>query len=168
MSALAPLSTASFVAPLVRPFRAEDYVALHSARIQAGGKRLTADVHGQARAYEQAGMSYTAVECGAWNIVASAGLVPIWPGRVLAWALIHPDALSQRRFRRWLRAAVAGRLLELVADHGVRRIEAETMADDTPAINWLMGFGFQAVEKAEECGPDGETMFKFKLLARDL
>lgn len=82
------------------------------------------------------------------KVVAAGGLIPIWSGRVLAWALIGAGA----NMHAVTRAAVdfLRRFRELT------RIEATIDLTFPEAIRWIELLGFQREGIMRKCGPNGE------------
>jgi len=89
------------------------------------------------------------------NVVAAGGFLPIWSGRVLAWALIGKGA-SMIAVTRAARE-ILSRFSELP------RIEATIDLTFPEAIRWIELLGFQREGTMRKCGPNGED---FAMYAR--
>ena len=89
------------------------------------------------------------------RVIAAGGLLPIWSGRVLAWALISEGANM---------VAVSRAAREFLAGFPeLQRIEATVDLTFPEAIRWIELLGFQREGIMRKCGPNGED---FAMYAR--
>jgi hypothetical protein len=92
------------------------------------------------------------------NLVGCAGLLPSWPGRATAWALLTP-ALSARHF---LRAHHKVRdVLEAALRAGNRRIETTVDAAFDAGHRWVRALGFEPEGLMRAYSPDGRDHFLY-------
>lgn len=82
------------------------------------------------------------------DVVAAGGLIPIWSGRVLAWAIISKGA------NMWAVTRAAGEFLRRFQE--LPRIEATIDLTFPEAIRWIELLGFQREGTMRKCGPNGE------------
>lgn len=96
------------------------------------------------------------------RLLGSAGFVPQWPGRAVAWALF--GAIPPASWPRVV-AKIRG---ELAALHcgGYRRIEAQVARGFAPGCRLAHLLGFEVEALAEGWGPDGGDYFLYRRLAR--
>lgn len=156
---------ASAMLPVLRPFRAADYVALHALCSRTHGQPLVDDPMAVGAAYAASGPAFTALSGGC--VMAIAGLVLIWPGRASAWAVLNPAARGDLRAALWITIQIRKSLRVLARAHGLRRIEAQARRDDPRAIRWLMALGFTAEGELDRYGPDGADYLAFSRLTED-
>ena len=83
--------------------------------------------------------SWTALDDG--RILAVAGVLPQWPGRSIAWALLG-RSIGPRQFPALHRKVLA--VLEAAASAGARRIETAVCADFENGHRWAEKLGFRA------------------------
>lgn len=84
-------------------------------------------------------------------ILACAGILPVWEGRAIAWALLS-WRLDPHRFRRihgWVRRGLEE------ADRRWRRIETTVDAEFDNAARWAAALGFRCEGRMRMFGPDG-------------
>ena len=110
-----------------------------------------------------AGPCWTAVHDGA--VLACAGLVIHWPGRVGTWCLIGRDFPA----RAWprLHKLVVRRLAEVQQQLGIRRIEAETLTGWAPGARWLTLLGFLPEGAMPGYGDDGASYDRWAKVRTD-
>lgn len=95
------------------------------------------------------GLAWTGVAGGA--VVAAAGITRVWPGRGVAWALMH--GLPRPA---WLAATrMAARTLDDAHRQGLRRIDATVACDFAPGHRWARLLGFHPYGLLRAYGPDG-------------
>ena len=92
--------------------------------------------------------------------VGCGGVVLLWPGVGEAWSL---SAQGLGRHARALHRIVAERLRAAQAGHGLHRIQASVLADNTPGRRWLACLGFREEGVMRGYGPLGDD---FVLVAR--
>ena len=100
------------------------------------------------------GPAWTAVLPPDDAIVACAGVHINHPGLGRAWALLGP--LAARHILGVTRAARTG-LATIIADHGLRRVEALVYEGDVRNLRWAGLFGFHVEHRMKEYGPEGQT-----------
>lgn len=84
-------------------------------------------------------------------VVGAGGLIPMWPGRAIAWILPSRDA-RPRHFVQLFRWA-KGWLDEMQTQY--RRIEASAVAGFGPGCRFLEHLGFRREGFMNEFAPDG-------------
>jgi len=92
------------------------------------------EIHG---ALAASGLNWTAVD--GHRVIMSAGIVPVWPGRALAWAMV--GAVPRRRWPAI--TARVGQAIEEGHAAGYRRIEATVLHGFTAGHRWLQRLGFE-------------------------
>jgi len=119
------------------PFRAAHLGAIQPQPAQA----FVAPYLGAAagRALEGPGLAFTGIAGG--TVVGAAGLVPVWPGRAIAWAVL--SAMPPALFLATTRAVD-----RFLADQRIGRIEAYVKSDFAAGHRWARLLGF-----AREGGP---------------
>lgn len=153
------VATASFT---VRRMVAQDYVQLAAAARLEG----VVDPERAGRAFEESGPAFTAV--GPHGVLLGcAGLTILWPGRALAWAVVHPQVRHVARVGAWFHRETRRRLEALVREHRLRRVEADCRADQGAAIGWLFALGFDIYQEAPDFGPHGETFLRMQYVTRE-
>lgn len=157
------MTTATALDYLVRPFVAEDYVKLHALC----RRPLVADPWLVGRAYELAGPAFTGVSPD-FVLLGCAGLQQQWTGRAIAWAVLHPVLVHNRRAAIWFHREVKRRLPLLMAEHGLRRVDAEAVTEHARANKWLHRLGFKFQDLALHYGPQGETFSRYARFAPGL
>lgn len=90
------------------------------------------------------------------DFVMAGGLVPQWPGRSLAWAVIG-DGVRRRHWPALTRKTVE--VLDAAHAAGQRRIETTVRADHRAGQRWAWRLGFEPETPwPMRCyGPDGEA-----------
>lgn len=114
---------------------------------------------GYVRAVAIPGLSFAALDGG--YIHGAGGLVPIWPGRAIAWMLAGVFA----RPRHFLRGAAFTRawLDEMQARPEFRRIECHVLARFEPGLRFAEALGFvRETPPLEAWDPDGNDHIQFK------
>lgn len=103
------------------------------------------------KALEIPGMAWTALKND--EVLGCAGMIPVWEGRVIAWALFgdipkHSWILIFRKIQKEFRDALA--------NHGRHRIETTTPVDFVPGHRLAKMLGFEIEGLMKEYGPDGK------------
>jgi RimJ/RimL family protein N-acetyltransferase len=142
----------------VRPFRPEDYVAAVAARGEPEARALQ-----QGRVYVKYGAAFSGFLDGA--IVGCAGLMLPWPGLGEAWAILTP--LGRAHGGVVHRAVLRG-LRGLIRTHGIRRLQADVIADFAPGCAWMTHLGFHREGLMPAYGPGGETFVRYAWLHPEL
>ena len=106
----------------------------------------------------QSGPCYSAVVDGV--VIACAGLIPQWPGRAVAWALISGSAGSQfvgvhRAVRRALDV------------HQFRRIETGVTSEFDAGHRWVRMLGFEREGRMRAYTPDGRDCDLYALVRKE-
>ncbi len=85
--------------------------------------------------------------------LGSAGLIPLWPGRAMAWALVVStvDRRQMLTIHRWVNEF----LDEAQQDKRYRRIEASVLDGFVQAQKWVERLGFQREGYMKCYDPDG-------------
>lgn len=102
------------------------------------------------------------VACGGWaavdrDILAIGGIFHMRPGTGHAWMWMA------RGWRRHARAITA-EVLAVLAESGLRRVEAAVRCDFAPGHRWIRALGFECeAERMKAWGPEGDD---FALYAR--
>jgi hypothetical protein len=94
------------------------------------------------------------------DVLACVGIVPCWPGRAVAWALLS-DRIQPNRF-----LAVHRRVKAALDRHGMRhpwRIEIQVDPTHLAALRWAAMLGFLVEGRMRRYLPDGRDMI---LMAR--
>lgn len=143
----------------VTPFVPTDYVEAHAA-VWSGGCDFV-DRAAAAR-YYAASPAFTARLDGA--LLACAGISVHWQGLGTAWAIVTP--LGCRHALRVHRAVVRG-LRQIIADQGLRRVQAEVDADHRPARRWVEALGFVEEAFMPSYGPSGEPFIRYRLIPKE-
>jgi hypothetical protein len=95
------------------------------------------------------GLAWTGIVGGV--VVGCAGVTRVWPGRGVAWALMH--ALPRPG---WLAATrLVWRTLDEAHRQGFRRIDATVAHDFAPGHRWMGLLGFHPYALLRSYGPDG-------------
>jgi hypothetical protein len=95
------------------------------------------------------GLAWTGIAGGA--VVGCAGVTRVWPGRGVAWALMH--ALPRPA---WLAATrQARRVLDDAHRTGLTRIDGTVVRDFAPGHRWARLLGFHPYALLRAYGPDG-------------
>ncbi|HXG17185.1 MAG TPA: hypothetical protein VNK50_13115 [Calidithermus sp.] len=160
----------------VRAFRAADYVA---AVREAGLAHDWQDPWLVGRAHERFGVAWTAEIDGALALLAGVDLP--WPGRGEPWAVWTP--LGQRHAGP-LHRQVLRRLGQVIAEHRLRRLQMECVADFAAARRWIahvgaylarLGWraewevqGQPAALRRPAWGPQGEDFLLYSWLAPEV
>lgn len=139
----------------VTPFAAADYIEAHAA-IHTGDDFV--DRAAVAR-YYAAHPGYTARLDG--QLLACAGIIVHWPGLGTAWAVWTP--LGQRYALRIHRAVLA-EMAGIVETYGLRRVQADVMADNAAAVKWVQALGFEEESYMPAYGPSGEGAWRYRRL----
>jgi hypothetical protein len=101
----------------------------------------------------KAGPCWSAVQDGA--VLASAGFVLHWPGRVGTWCVIGRDFPAARWV--WLTHQVRRGLSQAQIELGAHRIEAEALTGWAPGARWLKLLGFTHEAPMPGYGEDGTS-----------
>lgn len=94
------------------------------------------------------------------RVVACGGVVPMWPGRDLAWALIsRTDPATFLKIHR--------RVARFFDERDCRRTEIAVNPNYPPAIRWaeMLGFRKETPDGMEGYNPDGATMDLYARIA---
>lgn len=142
---------------VVRPFVADDYVALATAQALPAG-----DLPGLAADLAASGPAFTGLVDGDRAACAGVQLLS-WPGVGKAWALIGSQAFQHPIF---LTRAVVRGLLQIIDDHQLVRVEADVLATGRAACRWLEYMGFESEGLMRKRGPGGVDMQRYALLPR--
>ena len=94
--------------------------------------------------------SWTGVANGA--VVGCAGLLPQWPGRAIAWALLTPQLDARQFLRAHLRVR---RVIETAQRDGMRRIEASVDAAFDAGHRWALALDFAPEGLMRRFSPEG-------------
>ncbi len=143
---------------MIIPFIPEHALELRQ-KLQEGQKGTAVDLaHGETMA--RGHCAWTCVNAD-FDAVAAAGILPMWPGRGLAWALISEDAGPH--MREVTKATIAA--LDCCP---CRRVELYVRLGFHQAFRWakILGFEFEAV--LEEADPHGGDMAIFKRVRHGL
>ena len=141
----------------IQPFHPEHLSALLLQPAQAGMRPVLADPsYGESLA--QAGPCYAAMADGA--VIACAGLIPQWPGRAVAWALVSsaagPHFLGVHR--------AVKRALDV---HPFRRIETGVVSDFDEGHRWAKMLGFVREGQMRAYTPDGRNCDLYALVREE-
>lgn len=98
------------------------------------------------------GKAFSAVKGG--QVIACAGILPMWEGRAEAWALMNRDIKTE--FIHIHRATL--RFLEIC---GVRRVEAHIDRDFGCAVRWIEMLGFEFEGNEAKYTPDGRDTMRY-------
>jgi hypothetical protein len=90
-----------------------------------------------------------------FNAVASAGILPIWPGRALAWALLSKDVGPHMR-------EVTKATIEALDACPCDRVELYAVPGFHAAFRWARMLGFEFEAMLEGANPRGGDMAIFK------
>jgi hypothetical protein len=130
---------------VIRPFQPDDYAAIAPAGWQAGqGPAYTATVDGKV-----AGCAGIAIaDYGAWGT---------------AWAVLGPLGRQHGVF---ISRAVKRGLRAIISAYGLRRVEADVLADHRLARYWVVWLGFQEEGTMPLRGPNGSPMVRYVLFPK--
>lgn len=94
-------------------------------------------------------MAWSVVDGGV--ILACAGILPVWEGRAIAWALLSRRITPRRfgRFHLWVKRA-----LDDAHARGIWRIETTVDPDFHNAVRWAAALGFRYEGHMRMYGPD--------------
>ena len=98
------------------------------------------------------GQGWTAVVDGL--PICCGGIVPVWPGRAYAWALLDRDAGPHM-------LALTRGIRSLLAGAGWRRLEMAVDAEFLPGKRWAEMLGFRAEALAPKYLPNGHDAWVF-------
>lgn len=86
------------------------------------------------------------------RVLACAGILPMWPGRAVAWALLSSQigARGFPRYHRWVRRA-----LDDAHARGLWRIETTVDPEFDNAVRWAAALGFRYEGRMRGYAPDG-------------
>jgi hypothetical protein len=143
----------------VTPFVPSDYVEAHAA-LWTGGADFV-DREAVARHYA-ASPAFSARLDGV--LLASAGIDIHWAGLGTAWAIITPAGCQH--YLRVHRAVLAG-LRQIIADRGLRRVQAHVQADNFRARRWVEALGFAEEATLPAYGPSGESFVLAALIPKE-
>jgi hypothetical protein len=142
----------------IAAFRAEHLTAIE---LQAAQAELSMPLRRRAAeagpAIEATGMGWTAIE--GTQPVMSAGILPQWPGRAVAWALVG-KAVPRRRWPRLTR--IVRQSLEDAHAAGYRRIEATVVQGHDAGLRWMKLLGFRRVGLLRAYDPFGNDHWLFE------
>lgn len=141
-----------------RAFLPDDYVRLsaHAPTIRGLNVRKVAN------AAAEAGPGFTMLADG--QVVACAGVILCaYPGVGKAWSLIGREA---RHYGVYLTRRVMRGLAGIVRDHHLWRVDAECVADDERAAEWLEYMGFKQECRARMAGPHGIDMLRYAVFPK--
>lgn len=124
---------------------------------QAGMRPVMSDP-GYGSSLAAAGPAYAAVVGG--QVVACAGVIPQWPGRAVAWALIGKEAGPH--FIGIHRAVQ--RALDM---HAFRRIETGVVCDFEEGHRWAKMLGFVREGRMRAYTPDGRDCDLYALVREE-
>jgi hypothetical protein len=110
------------------------------------------DVKADLSGLSQKGFAWTG-ECDG-QVMAIAGLMPIWENRALAWALI--GGLAGAHF-----AAIHRAIRKGITDSGFRRIEATVDVGFAQGHRWMTMLGFEMEGYMKAYRPDGADMLLY-------
>jgi hypothetical protein len=129
---------------VIRPFEPADYVALVGYPTVHGAPAFTAVIDKQ--------------------VAACAG-VEVFPRAPVghAWAYIGPVAKQHGIFI--ARGVVRG-LLEIIREHRLVRVEADTIRGWASAQRWLEWMGFEEEGVMPKRGPGGQDMVRYALFPK--
>ena len=136
----------------VIPFHVEHYLDA-SRRMAVLGDR------------ERIGQTF-ATEGPAWTgmigdaIGGCAGIMILSPGVGEAWAVLTPLGLAHMRF---MHRAVREGLRTIIADHGLRRVQARVVADFFPGRLWVAHLGFQEESRMYRAAPGGGDFLMYAM-----
>lgn len=124
----------------LRVFRPSDAQQISVQPMQLVDKQLFADWSDEEweRLGVEASPSMTGLRDG-W-IIFCAGILPMWPGRAVAWALLA-DSVT-RYDMLWIHRQVQWIIEQQIAN-GYRRIEAHVHEPFTPAHRWMKMLNFE-------------------------
>lgn len=88
------------------------------------------------------------------NVIGCAGLLPQWPGRAIAWALLTRE-LSAAHFLRAHHKVIA--VLRSAHANGIRRIETTVDAGFDAGHRWARALGFSPEGLMRAYSPDGRN-----------
>jgi hypothetical protein len=111
---------------------------------------------GIAQSYHQACNDMAMAAVVGEAAVAMAGILPVWPGRASAWAIIAHDAIP---LRCW--PAITDKVLWMLGQahmRGYRRIEATVDPEHPAACRWIRRLGFEAYGLLEAYTPDSRDL----------
>lgn len=132
---------------IVRPFRPSDIAVLQIQQAQSYMRQYLSDI--DARVLDIKDLAWTGEENG--HVIACAGVIPQWPGRAIAWALMSP--MAGKCFRRIHRSVSA--FLDYNIRERFHRIEATVDVDFDRAHKWMRMLGFEREGVMKKYRPDG-------------
>lgn len=118
-------------------------------------QRHAASLIGSARR-EDAGEAFSGFIGG--TCVGAAGVKMLWKGVGEAWAYLSPEALSHG-FR--VTRAVRRGLEDLIAKHGLWRVQMTVRKDHAAGHRWASFLGFEVEGIMQKYGPDGADFFLY-------
>lgn len=141
---------------LVVPFQPDHAMRLVLQPMQAEEKPFLSLANAQALA--AAGPCYSALDEDG-TVLATAGVIPQWPGRVIAWALIAHNAGPH--FVR-----ITREVKRFLATCNARRIEVAVDAAFPAAIRWaeMLGFVRETPQPMRAYGLDGRSSYLYALV----
>lgn len=142
---------------IVRDFTPLDLDRIRPLRPISGAMRAAAGE------IAKAGPCWSAVQDGA--VLACAGLVFHWQGRIGSWCLIGAD--FPRGSWVWLTHQVRRGLSQAQIELGARRIEAEALTGWEPGARWLKLLGFTCEGAMPAYGDDGASFDRWAKVRTD-
>ena len=142
----------------VREFRPEDVDTLTPQDAQAQTAQALADWRRMIRTAAASGPAWTALDGG--RVLGVAGLGQHWPGRSEAWCLIGRGVPPMA----WV--AIHRAVLRVLADAGIRRVEATARQGFDGAGRWLKLLGFYPEGVMAAYGPDGADHMRWARIRR--
>lgn len=139
------------------PYRPEHLakIALQPAQRAA---RAVMVKDGYAESLAVPGMAWTAVN-DAGEILGSAGMVPQWEGRVIAWALV--GILIPKRSWPIIAKKIEGEFQSALAEHGRHRIEITVPVNFGAGCRLARLLGFDIEGRLRAYAPDGSDHFLY-------
>lgn len=92
------------------------------------------------------------------EIVAVGGIIDYWQGVGEAWLIMTKQAKKHDIFGLVALTVIEKKMNELIAEHKLRRVQAEVRADFLPGIKMIeaLGFGYEGTKR--KYTPDGCDM----------
>jgi GNAT superfamily N-acetyltransferase len=152
------METASSTSPQIREFQPDDIQVMSVQDRQLGDYHILRCM--TAEDWERAmrlGVARTAYDGSL--ILGSAGIIKLWTGRGIAWALLskHVHRREMLYITRWILCF----LVWCEQDMDLRRIETPVRCDFPQAHRWAEMLGFVNEGKMLRYNPDGTSSFLY-------
>lgn len=108
-----------------------------------------------ADALQKAGEAWSGFVSG--QCIGCAGLVKVWDGRAMAWAVLSDQTGKYMR-------AITARTAKCIRESEYRRIEAQVATDFVAGHRWVQLLGFQYEARLRKWFPDGGDVDQYSLI----